>query len=65
MYFREKIAVLKGANEQAHILVEKPKQQLLNSERVISFIDNYEMRLVKPEIIEGERKVLRNFGKLI
>jgi hypothetical protein len=56
---REKIAVFKGINEAAQILVPKPSP-LLNSERLINFLSNHEMRLVKPDIIENEKK-LRSF----
>lgn len=58
---REKIATLKGSEQ---ILVPKPlsaNKRLLNSERIITLIDQFEMRLVKPEIIDSEMKLMRKF----
>jgi len=64
--FREKIAILKGANENAQILIPKPSSnkagRLLNSERIIDIIDMHEMRLVKPEVLEMEKRAQRTFG---
>ncbi len=51
-----------SSGEQPVFLTQRP-QKMLKSDKLLQIVDPHEMRVVKTEVLDIERKSMRTFGK--